>query len=199
MVARLMLTVLLASGLAVAQRGGGGGGMGGGEEGGMGGGGGMGAGAGGGMEGGGAPRAQRQTPAEVFMNKLKLKQDQQEEAVKILSEAVQKARPVITQINQGRQMIATSLLQKKTDEEMKPLMEAFTKVNIQMATMQADAFAKVYALLKPNQQKNAGQAFELMHSIFMPPVQAGGGRGMGRQGGAGVDASKGSGSGRGRN
>jgi hypothetical protein len=195
MVVRLMLTVLLAGGLAVAQRGGS---SVGGDEGGMGGGGGMGAGAGGGMEGGGMPRAQRQTPAEVFMNKLKLKQDQQEEAIKILSDAVQKARPVTTQINQGRQAIATSLLQKKTDEEMKPLMEAFTKVNIQMATMQADAFAKVYAILKPNQQKNAGQAFELMHSIFMPPVQAGGGRGMGRQGSAGGGGREGgSGSGRG--
>ena len=183
MLVRLVLTVVLTSGLAVAQRGGGSVG-GGGEDGGMGGAGGMGA--GGGMDGsGGMPRAQRQTPAELFLSKLKLKQDQQEEAVKILSDAVQKARPVAAQINQGRQAIATQLLQKKTDEEMKPLMEAFTKVNVQMTTMQADAFAKIYAILKPNQQKNAGQAFEMMHGIFMPQAAAGGGRGMGRQGGGG--------------
>jgi hypothetical protein len=184
---RWMLAVVLATGVGVAQRGGssvggddGMGGMGGG--GGMGGrGGSRGMGDEGGMEGGGMPRVQSQTPAQVFMTRLKLKHDQQEEAVKILSDAVQQARPVVAQINQGRQAIATSLLQKKTEDEIKPMIEAFTKLNAQMATMQAEAFGKIYALLKPNQQKNAGQAFELLNAVFMPQM-AGGGRGMGRQG-----------------
>jgi len=63
---------------------------------------------------------------------------------------------------------------------MKPLMDAYTGVCAQMTVIEADAFGKVYATLKPNQQKNAAQAFELMGGLLMP-VPAGG-RGMGRQG-----------------
>jgi hypothetical protein len=183
MLVRLMVAVALAAGLAVAQRGGGGGGGGmGGEEGGMGGAGGAG---GGGMDGGGMPRAQRQTKAEIFMDRLRLKSDQKEEAIKILSEAAQKARPLAEQINRGRSAIGTALLQKKTDEEMKPLMEAYTKICAQMTALEADAFGKIYASLKPNQQKNAAQSFELLGGVFMPQAAAGGGRGMGRGQGMG--------------
>ena len=156
--------------------------------------GGMGEGMGGGMRG-----AQKPTKAEQFMDKLKLNKDQKEEAVKILGETAQKAAPIRDQINKGRQMIGTSLLQKKTPDEMKPLMDAYTAVCGQMTALEADAFAKIYAQLKPNQQKNAAQAFELMAGIFFPPVAGGGGRGMGRgmNMGTGADASM-SGAGRGR-
>lgn len=181
MFVRLMAAVALAAGLAVAQRGGGGGGGMGGEEGGMGGG----MGASGGMEGSGMPRAQRQTKAEIFLDRLRLKSDQKEEAIKILSEAAQKARPLAEQINRGRSAIGTALLQKKTDEEMKPLMEAYTKVCAQMTALEADAFGKIYASLKPNQQKNAAQSFELLGGIFMPQATPGGGRGMSRGQGMG--------------
>ena len=196
MLVRLMVTVALAAGLAVAQRGGGGGGGMGGEEGGMGGG--MGGAGGGGMEGGAMPRAQRQTKAEIFLDRLKLKSDQKEEAIKILSEEAQKARPLVEQINRGRSAIGTALLQKKTDEEMKPLLEAYTRVCGQMTALEADAFGKIYASLKPNQQKNAAQAFEVLGGVFMPTVGAGGGRGMGRGQGTGGGSREG-GSGRGRN
>jgi hypothetical protein len=181
MLVRLMLAAALVAGLAAAQGGRGGGGGGGmGEEGGMpGGGGGMG---GGGGEGGGMPRAQRQTKAEIFMSKLKLKQDQQEEAVKILTEAAQKARPVVDQINRGRSAIGTAMLQKKSEDEIKQLTELYTKVCAQMTAIEADAFGKVYAILKPNQQKNAAQSFELLAGMFIPQATAGRG-GMGRQGG----------------
>jgi hypothetical protein len=134
-----------------------------------------------GMEGGMPRAAQRQTKAELFMEKLKLNKDQKEEAVKILSEAAQKARPLANQILNGRQQIAMSYMQKKSDEEMKPLMDAYTSVCAQMTAAEADAFGKIYAILKPNQQKSAAQAFELMAGMFVPTMGgAGGGRGMGR-------------------
>src|SRR5260370_38109934 len=121
MLVRLWLTAALAAGLACAQ--GRGGDMGGGD---MGGGAGGAGGAGGGMGdmGGGMPRgAQRQTKAEMFAEKLKLNKDQKEEAQKILSEAAQQASPIVQRINNGRLQIAQSILQKKTDEEMKRLMD----------------------------------------------------------------------------
>jgi hypothetical protein len=182
MLVRFMLTAVLAAGFASAQggRGGGGGDMGG--EGGM-------SAAGGGMGGeggmgGGAPRMQRPTKAQMFVEKLKLNSDQQEEVQKILSEASQKANPVAGRISQGRQAIATLLLQKKTDEEMKPVMEQFAAVCADLTRIEADAFARIYATLKPNQQKAAPQAFVLMAEMFIP-ASAGGGRGMGRGGMAG--------------
>ena len=180
MLVRLMLAASLVVGLAAAQGRGGGGGGGGGDEGGMGGAGGM----GGGMEGGGGmPRAQRQTKAEILMDKLKLKQDQKEEAVKILVEAAKKAAPIADQLSKGRQMIGTAILQKKSDEEIKPLTDLYAKVAAQMTAMEAEAFGKIYATLKPNQQKNAAQQFELMAGMFMPQAVAGRGMGRGGQGG----------------
>src|SRR5215471_16043794 len=92
---RFVLAALFAAGLAVAQEDpmGGTGGMGG-RGGGMGGrggemGGGMGAGMGG---GGGMPR--RQSKLEMFVDKLKLKNDQKDEIQRIFSSAMEKAAPV---------------------------------------------------------------------------------------------------------
>jgi hypothetical protein len=61
-----------------------------------------------------------------------------------------------------------------------------------MTGIEAEAFGKVYALLKPNQQSKAPQAFELMAGMF-----AGGGMGggMGR-GRGGQDRGEGRGEGR---
>src|SRR5437016_2554822 len=112
MVMRFLLAAVLACGVASAQGGRGGGG--GGDD--MGGGGGGLGGAGGGMGegmGGGMRAAQKPTKAEQFFDKVKMNKDQKEEAVKILGEAAQKASPLRDQITKGRQLIATSILQKK--------------------------------------------------------------------------------------
>jgi hypothetical protein len=77
-----------------------------------------------------------------------------------------------------------AIMQKKSEDEMKPLMDAYTGVCAQMTAIEAEAFGKVYATLKPNQQKNSAQAFELLGGVFIPG-QGGGrgaGRGMGRTG-----------------
>jgi hypothetical protein len=47
-----------------------------------------------------------------------------------------------------------------------------------MASIEASAFAKPYATLKPNQQSNAAQAFTIMAGIFQPAAPSGGGRGQ---------------------
>jgi len=178
---RILLAGTLAAGLAFSQgrgmgdmggdgMGGGGGGMGGGR-------GGMGGGMGDGMSGG-VPRPQRLSKIEQFYEKLKLNKDQKEEAAKILSDTAPKTRPVAEQIADGRRAIATALLQKKTDDELKPMVDAYATVCAQMTTFEAEAFGKIYAGLKPNQQKNAAQAFELLSGVFLP--MPGGGRGMGR-------------------
>ncbi|MDE3168351.1 MAG: hypothetical protein KGN36_21295 [Acidobacteriota bacterium] len=174
---RVMLVGLLAAGLALAQGGRSGGG--GGEEG-M-----SGDRMGGGMQGG-MRGAQRQTRAQLFASKLKMNGDQKEELQKIFTEEAQKARPISDTLSRGRQAIGTALLQKKTEEEIQPLVAQYTAVCAQMASIEAETFTRAYALLKPNQQKNAAQAFELLGGIYLPAVGAGRGAGRPRGGDEGA-------------
>ena len=181
---RVLLTAVVAVGLASAQRGGGGSGMGAGtgDEGGMGGGGGMGA--GGGMGGGsgmpgGMPR--RQTKAEMFLEKLKLNKEQKEDALTILNAANEKAAPIREQLAKGRAMMANMITSKAPEAELKKLMADYTTVAAMMTNIEAEAFGKIYATLKPNQQSKAPQAFELMAGMFNA-APAGPGRGRGGQG-----------------
>ena len=51
-----------------------------------------------------------------------------------------------------------------------------------MTGIEAEAFGKLYALLKPNQQSKALQAFELMAGLFAGTGMPGGGAGRGRGG-----------------
>ena len=85
---------------------------------------------------------------------------------------------------QLRQQMVNVALAGKPDDEMKPVVEAYTAAAAQMAGIEARAFAKIYATLKPDQQSRAGQAFALMAGIFQPAAPRGpGGRGQ-RSGGA---------------
>jgi hypothetical protein len=176
MLVRLFLTAVLAAGLASAQRGGGGGG-GGGDEGGMGGGGMGGSGMGGGM-----PQVRRQTKAEMLLDKLKLNKEQKEDAIKILSAAMEKAAPTRDLLAKGRVVIANAIIGNASEEDLKKFWGEYTTVSATMTNIEADAFAKLYALLKPNQQAKAPQAFELMEGMFAGGMPGGAGRGRGGQG-----------------
>jgi len=166
---------VLAAGFASAQRGGGG--TGGGDEGGMGGGGGR-----GGDMGAGMPQVRRQSKQEMLLDKLKLNKDQKEDAAKILSAAMEKAAPARDQLSKGRMVIANAITGKASEDDLKKLLGQYTAVNATMTGIEAEAFGKLYALLKPNQQSKAPQAFELMAGMF---AGSGMGVGMGRGRGQG--------------
>jgi len=179
MLVRMLMVAALATGLACAQgRGsddGMGGGISGGGMGGRGGGSGMGEGMGGGM-----PRPQRLSKPEMLAEKLKLKNDQKPEIEKILSAAMERATPVRNAMIQQRQTIANAILSKASDDQIKKALAEYSTLSAQMTGIEADAFAKIYATLKPNQQPKAAQAFEIMAGIFIPNMGAGGGRNFGR-------------------
>jgi hypothetical protein len=166
MPAKLLLSAMLAVSLASAQRGGGAGG----GRGGRGGGGG---------EGMSMPRATRQTKSEQLRDKLSLNKDQQEEAQKILIAASRDAGPIRGLIDNARVQIAGVLIEGKGDEELKKATAAYAAAAAQMTTLEAKAFAEIYATLKPKQQSKAEQAFEVMAGIFSA---SGGGQGNGGQG-----------------
>jgi hypothetical protein len=63
-------------------------------------------------------------------------------------------------------------------EEVKAAQDAYTGAAATVAGVEASAFAKVYALLKPNQQKDAPDAFALIAGLLSNPA-AGGARGQG--------------------
>ena len=178
MLLRLLLMAVVAGGVACAQ-------IGGGEEngaggmGGMGGGGGRGGRGGGNDMGGGMAQPRRLTRVEMLFDKLKLNKEQKELAVTILSAASEKAAPVREQLNKGRIVIANTITSKGSEEDLKNFMSEYTKVSAVMTGIEAEAFGKLYAILKPNQQAKAPQAFELMAGMFSGGLPGGGGRGRG--------------------
>ena len=178
---RLLLAGALAAALAAGQgRGGGGGGeMGG--EGGMGGesmGGGRGRTSIGGMDspgGMGGGRYQKPTKFEQFCDRLKLSKEQKEEAQKAFAAALEQSGQLRQSMGTARADMATAILQGKSGDDLKKLQDNYATLSAQMTGIEAQAFAKVYATLKPNQQGKAPQAFELLEGLFDPPMTGGGG------------------------
>jgi hypothetical protein len=163
--AGVLLCVAAAVSAAYAQRGGGGGGM-------------MGPGA---VENAvmGSEGARVMTPFEQFADKLKLDEKTQLPAVReIFMAAQQEASPVGTEMLQLRQKLLNVDLGSAPDDR-KAVLDAYAAAAAKMGGVESRAFAKVYDLLKPNQQGNAAQAFALLTGFFQP-AGAMGGRG-GRQ------------------
>jgi hypothetical protein len=126
---------------------------------------------------------QKRTPFEQLADRLKLEQKAQLPLVDtILVDAGKEAAPIGQKMLELRQRLVNLALQNKSDE-IQPVVEAYTAAAAQMTGIEARAFAKIYATLKPNQQSSAAQAFAIMAGMFQPPAPRGpGGRG-GRGGG----------------
>jgi hypothetical protein len=171
---RLMLAGILVAGVAFAQRGGG---MGGDEMGGGGmGGGGRDRGGMGGEMGGGMPRVQRQTREDQLAEKLKLNKEQKEQLGTILSAAREKAGPIREALLKKKLTVAQAIGSGQSEEQMKQVLADYSGLAAQMDAVEAEAFGKIYAMLKPNQQSRAEQGFEVMAGMF---ETAGRGQGMG--------------------
>jgi hypothetical protein len=167
MLAKLLLTAILATSLALAQgRGGGGGGRGGRG--------------GGGEESGVMPRMGRQTRGEQLREKLGLNKEQQEEAQKILIAASQDSTPIRAKMESARVQIAGAFIEGKSEAEVKKALDVYAAAAAEMTNLEAKVFAEIYATLKPKQQAKAEQSFEIVSGIFNMQQPGGGGGGMGR-------------------
>jgi Spy/CpxP family protein refolding chaperone len=154
MVGRILLAGLLAVGLLSAQRNKGGGSS---------------------NSDMGMPRPQQpQSKMDVIADKLKLSKDQRDQALNIMNAAFESAQPIGGQIAQGRQLIVQAMVQGQDNtDDFKKLMTAYTNALAQMDGVETTAYSKLYAILKPNQQKAGEQVFaEVMAGMF---VRAGGG------------------------
>ena len=117
------------------------------------------------------------TPFEQFADKLKLDEKTQVAPVQeVFGAAQHEAGPLGTEMLQLRQKLLRVDLGETTDDR-KAVLDAYTAAAVKMSGVEARTFAKVYGMLKPNQQGNAAQAFVLMTGIFQPAGGAGrGGR-----------------------
>jgi len=128
--------------------------------------------------------ARKMTPVEEFADKLHLDAKTQVPAVQeILSAASRDAGPVGQQMLQLRERMLNVALGNGGDA--KTTEDGYAAAAAKMAGIEAAAFAKVYALLKPNQQKDAAQAFTIMAGMFQPAAPAGGGGARGGRRGGG--------------
>jgi hypothetical protein len=164
MLGRLVLTAAIGTAMAFAQGGMGGGGMGGGGSSRNGGG------MGGGEMGGGGMRTPRQSPFDQFAEKLKLSKDQKTEAQTVVQDALKEMTPILQQLQQARQNLAGAFIDGQSGD---PVLKAYAPLAAQTAGIEAQAFAKIYKMLKPNQQKNAPQAFEMLADMLDRPRTAG--------------------------
>jgi hypothetical protein len=123
-------------------------------------------------------------PGEKLIDKLKLDAKTQAPEVRLLlMDASRDAAPVAQKLLELRQTLINLELQKKPDE-IAAAVEAYTTAAAEMVAIEARTFAKIYAMLKPNQQPNATHAFAIMAGMFQPSsTSAAGGRGGQRGGG----------------
>lgn len=125
------------------------------------------------------------TPMEQIVEVLKLDMKTQVPAVQEIFSAAQKESiPVINQMMQTRQRMVNADLNADAAQQQAE-MATYSAAATKMATIEANTFNKLYALLKPNQQSKAPQAFAIMAGIFMPTGPAAPARGpqAGPQGG----------------
>ena len=120
-------------------------------------------------------------PGEKMIDRLKLDDKTQAPEVRLLlMDASRDAQPVAQKLLDIRVRLGNLAIQNKVDA-MPPETDAYAAAATEMAAIEAKAFAKIYAMRKPNQQTNAPLAFATMAGIFQPPP--GRGRGGPRGGG----------------
>ena len=173
MILRVLLTAVLATGIAAAQRGGEMGGEMGGAGGGRGGEGVLGNFAGG--------RIPPKSKFDQFADKLKLNKDQRTEAQSIVDDARKETVPIQQQMFAARQDMAGAMVTGAPDQQVDELIKNYAPLSAKFAEIETKAFGKVFALLKPNQQSKAAQCFPLLAEIFEQPAMGGRGRGRGER------------------
>lgn len=132
--------------------------------------------------GGGGSGAAQIAALQAFADKLKLDQKVQIPAVEtIFTDAARAALPVSTQLVQLRRRLFDAETAGKADE-IAAAREALATTSAKMTTIETEAYQRVFAILKPNQQSKTAEVFELMAGLFQTAPRPTSGR-TGRGGG----------------
>ena len=133
-----------------------------------------------------APPAQPESPPQRWQQRrgqmfdrmatrLNLTDDQKQQARSIMQSARESAQPITQQLKQNRQALRDAVKAGKTDADIDQLAASTGTLMGQATAIRTKAFAKVYAMLTPEQRTKADQLGG--HGMFM--------RGHGRGHGAG--------------
>jgi hypothetical protein len=120
------------------------------------------------------------TIPQQFASKLKLDSTQRAAVDPILAASATEAVPSAQQMLQVRQRLLNAARASRPDD-VKAAQDAYADAAARVADIEAATFAKIYAVLKPNQQKDAPQAFALIAGLFSN-LQPGGGAARGGRG-----------------
>jgi protein CpxP len=137
-----------------------------------------------------APPSQPQPPAQHrqwhrgqmldrMATRLSLTDAQKQQAQSILQGARESAKPLAQQLRENRQALRDAVKAGKPDTDIEQLSANTGNLVGQMAAIRAKSFAKIYALLTPEQRLKADQLGGHARGMFM------GGHERGHGGGAG--------------
>jgi hypothetical protein len=111
-----------------------------------------------------APRSSSRIDAIAQM--LKLDNEQKKNTRKILDEAQKQATPVHEQILKSRLAIGEAIQNGAKQEEIDHLVNASAALESQMASIELQAFSKIYQGLQPDQRNLTRDFFRMMRGIF---------------------------------
>jgi hypothetical protein len=121
------------------------------------------------------------SPFEEFVDKLKLDEKvQAPAAAQVFTDAARDAQAVGQEMMQLRQRLVSAEIAGNA-ADVKTVQDLYTAAATKMTGIETQAFSKIYATLKPNQQSKAPQAFAVIGGLFMPV--SGGNSRSGRRGG----------------
>ena len=131
-----------------------------------------------------APPAPPQPPAtsrqlrrgqflEKVADKLNLTGDQRQQAKSILEATHESAQPLAQQLRQQRRALREAAKAGKSDAEIDQLSAAVGALSGQLTAIRTKGFAKIYALLTPDQRANAQVLGEQIRGMFMNRWQHG--------------------------
>jgi len=124
---------------------------------------------------------QMQSQLDQFAEKLKLSKDQRAQAETIMDAAREAMGPAQQKLMEARRNLAAALIGGQSGDTVDKLATTYAALSAQTKALEANAFGKICALLKPNQQSKAVQNFGLMAQLVEQGQMGGGG---GRWGGA---------------
>ncbi len=137
-----------------------------------------------------APPAQPQSPAQRWQQRrgqmfdrmaarLNLTDAQKEQARAIMQSARESARPIAQQLKQNRLALHDAIKAGKPDADIDQLAATAGSLIGQEAAIRTKAFAKVYALLTPEQRMKADQLGSHGRGMFLGGHEHGHGAGAG--------------------
>src|SRR5712692_4530005 len=102
-----------------------------------------------------------------FATKLNLTDDQKTQAKSILQSSRESSQSIAQQLRQSRQALRSAVKAGKSDAEIDQLSANLGQLTGQMTAIRTKAFAKVYALLTPEQRTKAEQMGGHGRGMFM--------------------------------